>query len=80
MQRAGFLKARGQKGNDVRRGRDRRPWKAGPRRRSRSSPIEQKAPSRPAKRAVQLTLPFSMASKSGALSIPTVSEPDQSND
>ena len=42
-------------------GRDRRPWKVGDRRRSRSSPIEQKAPARSAKRAVQLTLPFSVS-------------------
>jgi hypothetical protein len=45
----------------VRRGRDRRPWKAGPRRRSRSSPIEQKAPARSAKRPVQLALSFSLS-------------------
>ena len=57
----------------VKRGRDRRPWTAGPRRRSMSS-TEQKAPARSAKRAVQLTLPLSMASKSAVLSIPTVPE------
>ena len=48
-------------GDDVRRGRGRRPWKAGPCRHLRPSPIEQKAPARSVKREVQLTLSFSVS-------------------